>query len=253
MNIIIVDDEELIRRGLEKILKQMNLGVEIVGSYGNGMDAWAHIAKLGDGELDAVITDIKMPVMDGLRLVEHLRGRSIPTVVLSGFGEFEYARSALRSGVVLDYLLKPVDKSALQEVLHKLKLSRGGAEGEDGGPGLAEESGHPVVEQIKAMLEREYDKPFDMERISESAGMSANYLSRLFKQETGETMTDYLIGIRLNKARQFMSDHPSLKNYEIAQLVGYSDPVYFNKLFKKEVGVTPKEYRAGKLGSGRDD
>jgi two-component system response regulator YesN len=65
----------------------------------------------------------------------------------------------------------------------------------------------------------------------------------LLKQEMGCTITDYLIQVRIQKAKQFMDDHPNLKIYEIANLVGYPDPVYFNKLFKKVVQATPKEYK----------
>ncbi|WP_141504584.1 response regulator transcription factor [Paenibacillus luteus] len=248
MNIIIADDEEFIRLGLEKILTKMDLDIKVIGSYSNGMDAWAHISKLGEGELDVLITDIKMPMMDGLKLIEHLRGKAIATIVLSGFSEFEYARKALRYGV-RDYLLKPVDKANLYEQLVKIKQEQ--SEAADAaaalpnppGETVSSEKEHHVIEQMKAILEAEYGKNFEMERIAETVGMSANYLSRLFKQETGMTLTDYLIDIRIEKAKQFLTDHPNLKNYEISQLVGYSDPVYFNKLFKKMVGDTPKDYK----------
>ncbi|MGO4547955.1 helix-turn-helix domain-containing protein [Paenibacillus sp. 2TAB23] len=249
MNIIIADDEEFIRLGLQKILTKMDLDIQVIGSYSNGMDAWAHISKLGDGELDVLITDIKMPMMDGLKLIEHLRDKKVATIVLSGFSEFEYARKALRHGV-RDYLLKPVDKSNLYDLLIRIKQERGEqaqiVEANDT-PQLAEaiskEKEHHVIEQMKSILEQEYGKNFEMERMAETVGMSANYLSRLFKQETGMTLTDYLIDIRIEKAKQFLTDHPNLKNYEISQLVGYSDPVYFNKLFKKMTGETPKDYK----------
>ncbi|OMF23511.1 DNA-binding response regulator [Paenibacillus sp. FSL H8-0548] len=249
MNIIIADDEEFIRLGLEKILTKMDLDLKVIGSYSNGMDAWTHISKLGDGELDVLITDIKMPMMDGLKLIEHLRGKRIATIVLSGFSDFEYARKALRYGV-RDYLLKPVDKANLYEQLIKIKQERSdlasdykGETAVKAAEPLSKEKEHHVIEQMKVILEEEYGKNFEMERISETVGMSANYLSRLFKQETGMTLTDYLIDIRIEKAKQFLTDHPNLKNYEISQLVGYSDPVYFNKLFKKIVGETPKDYK----------
>lgn len=248
MNIIIVDDEEFIRLGLEKILTKMDLDITVIGSYSNGMDAWTHISKLGPGELDVLITDIKMPMMDGLKLIEHLRDKSIATIVLSGFSEFEYARKALRYGV-RDYLLKPVDKTNLYELLVKVKQERSEADTDIetaaaiGQEASSMEKEHHVIEQMKAILEQQYDKNFEMERIAETVGMSANYLSRLFKQETGMTITDYLIDIRIEKAKLFLTDHPNLKNYEISQLVGYSDPVYFNKLFKKMVGETPKDYK----------
>jgi two-component system, response regulator YesN len=310
MKVMIVDDEEMIRRGLEKILGKMGLDIEVVGSYGNGMEAWNYLSRLDDRGLDVLITDIKMPMMDGLKLAEKMEGKPVSLIVLSGFSEFEYARRALRSGVV-DYLLKPVDKSLLREALQKIKAVRGaeplsmtgahlqeehyrtGPESPHGGiggsaefsPGQRDNGGqnqhvsalthaaiqqaggayegihgkemssgrirktphlarvHPAVQQIRQLLEREYDKNLDMDMLAEMADMSANYLSRLFKQETGMTITDYLILVRIDKAKQYLQDHHHLKNYEIAQLVGYSDPVYFNKLFKKSVGVTPREFR----------
>ncbi|MNZ97926.1 putative response regulatory protein [compost metagenome] len=246
MNIIIVDDEEFIRLGLQKIMTNMDLELTILGSYSNGMDAWTHISKLNEGDLDVLITDIKMPMMDGLRLIEQIRDKSIDTIVLSGFSEFEYARKALRFGV-RDYLLKPVDKSMLYDLLVKIKQERARATAsEQLYVSEAHEEGtkeHHVIEQVKAILEKEYDKNLEMERLAELVGMSASYLSRLFKQETGITLTDYLIDIRIEKAKQFLIDHPNLKNYEISQLVGYNDPVYFNKLFKKMVGETPKDYK----------
>ncbi|MDQ6421207.1 response regulator [Paenibacillus sp. LHD-117] len=238
MKVIIADDEEMIRRGLAKILGNMGLDVEIVGSYSNGLDAWTHISGLADGELDVLITDIKMPMMDGLKLAEKLKDRPIVKIVLSGFSEFDYARKALRFGV-MDYLLKPVDKGALQELLLRIRQEKA----EEAKPADPADKGNSAAQQVRAVLESEYAKSPDMEALAEQVGMSANYLSRLFKQETGETITDYLIAVRIAKAKQFLTDHPHLKNYEIAQLVGYADPVYFNKLFKKVVGVTPKEYR----------
>lgn len=313
MKVMIVDDEEMIRRGLEKILGKMGLDIEVVGSYGNGMEAWNYLSRLDDRGLDVLITDIKMPMMDGLKLAEKMQGKPVSLIVLSGFSEFEYARRALRCGVV-DYLLKPVDKSLLREALQKIKAARYAEsllmtgvqrqeehypadpeypQGRFGGsaelsPGQSEDEGqnqhvsasthaaiqqaggayegihgeelssgpsgrirktphlarvHPAVHQIRQLLEREYDKNLDMDMLAELADMSANYLSRLFKQETGMTITDYLILVRIDKAKQYLLDHHHLKNYEIAQLVGYSDPVYFNKLFKKSVGVTPREFR----------
>jgi len=251
MNVMIVDDELMIRMGLEKILNGMDIGIKVIGSHSNGMDALAHLSKLGARDLDLLITDIKMPMMDGLKLAEHTRGKPFATIVLSGFGEFEYARKAMRHGV-RDYLLKPIDKKQLHELLMRLK-SEGlsdthETEGEAPPPDMtAGESGlrteHHAIEELKALLEERYDRNLDLDETAEAVGMSASYLSRLFKQETGVTITDYLIQIRIEKAKQYLTDHPNLKNYEIAQLVGYGDPVYFNKLFKKCVGVTPRDYK----------
>lgn len=245
---MIVDDEQFIRLGLEKIITKMDPSLRVLGSFGNGQEALAFLTKHESQKPDVLITDIKMPMMDGLKLIEIVqeKHKDISIVVLSGFSDFEYARMAMRGGV-RDYLLKPVDKSALFELLNKLRHERGLEEAqvaepsEDGEP--VPEHEHYIIDEVKDILDREFDKNFELERLAETVGMNASYLSRLFKSKTSMTITDYLIQTRIDKAKQFLTDHPHLKNYEISHLVGYSDPVYFNKLFKKIVGVTPKDYK----------
>lgn len=107
IRIMIADDEEVIRRGLEKITSRMDVEVEVIGSYGNGLEAWNHLSAMSSGDLDLLITDIKMPRMDGFKLIEEARGhmKNLPIAVLSGFNDFEYARRAIRFGV-MDYLLE---------------------------------------------------------------------------------------------------------------------------------------------------
>src|SRR5689334_625918 len=114
MNVMIVDDEEWIRHGLQKILSRMELEVTVVASCGNGMEAVTELSAMRPGDVEVLITDIKMPVMDGLKLIEWVRGKlpDVQVIVLSGFSDFEYARKAMRF-MVKDYLLKPVDKYEL--------------------------------------------------------------------------------------------------------------------------------------------
>lgn len=248
MRIMIVDDEELIRLGIAKILSKSGLSVQVTGLYGNGLEALNELAKLQPGELDVLITDVKMPVMDGLKLIEKAKERmpGLHVIVLSGFSEFEYARQALRYGVT-DYFLKPLDKYELFEALGKIGR-RGEEETMYCGPAPGErEQEHHVVERIKHVLDKEYDKPFDLHRLAERVELSSCYVSKLFRQETGVTITDYLIAVRMEKAKQFLADYPHLKNYEISAMVGYSDPVYFNKLFKKKIGMTPREYKEKRI------
>ncbi|WP_151737785.1 response regulator transcription factor [Paenibacillus tengchongensis] len=248
IKVMIADDEEVIRRGLEKITTRMDLQVHVVGSYGNGLEAWNQLQALTPGDIDLLITDIKMPRMDGFMLIEAARDHmeQLPIAVLSGFSEFDYARRAMRFGV-LDYLLKPIEKAQLYDLLKRVEEGKNRQTGipEPESQPHAEGGEHYVVEQTKAILEREYMHNFELERLAETVGMNASYISRLFKYKTGQTITDYLIGIRIAKAKELLTTRPDLKNYEIAEKVGYSDPVYFNKLFKKVCGVTPKDYKCG--------
>jgi len=106
-----------------------------------------------------------------------------------------------------------------------------------------ERSGNRVIEKVKRMIEEEYNRDIELGRLAERVFLTPSYLSKLFKSETGETLTDYLIGIRMNRAKQLLKEHAEMKTYEVGEQVGYADPAYFNKIFKKMVGVTPKEFK----------
>ncbi|MCD1258960.1 response regulator [Paenibacillus athensensis] len=106
-----------------------------------------------------------------------------------------------------------------------------------------ERSGSRVIEKVKRMIEEEYNRDIELGRLAERVFLTPSYLSKLFKSETGETLTDYLIGIRMSRAKQLLKEHAEMKTYEVGERVGYSDPAYFNKIFKKMVGVTPKEFK----------
>ena len=250
MKVILVDDEELIRLGLEKICLREGPDVEIIGSHRNGAEAWSQLSMLPPQGVDLLISDIRMPVMDGFELIERCRRSfpDLPIIVLSGFSDFDYARRALRFGVT-DYLLKPIDKPELLSLLKRTAAARTAEDPLDGGDSAAFSSAsqpapdHYVVERLKSLLESEYDQPLEFARLAERLGMNSSYISRLFKIETGQTLTEYLIGIRMNHAKKLLVEQPELKNYEIAEKVGYGDPVHFNKLFKKTVGMTPKDYK----------
>ncbi|QSF46412.1 response regulator transcription factor [Paenibacillus tianjinensis] len=248
IKVMIADDEEVIRRGLEKITSRMDLEVEVIGSHGNGLEAWNQLSALSEEDIDLLITDIKMPRMDGFKLIEEARGhmKNLPIAVLSGFSDFDYVRRAMRFGA-LDYLLKPIEKSQLYELLKRVEENKKlqAAEPQQEAVQASEGGEHYVVEQTKSILEKEYNHNFELERLAETVGMNASYISRLFKYKTGQTITEYLIGIRIARAKELLTGRPDLKNYEIAEMVGYSDPVYFNKLFKKICGMTPKDYKSG--------
>ena len=116
--VLLVDDEEEIRMGISRKIDWTALGFSLVGEAGNGEEALELAEQLHP---HVVLTDIKMPFMDGLELCRHLR-QSLPgakLVVFSGFDDFEYARQAINMGVS-EYILKPINATELSEVLSKL-------------------------------------------------------------------------------------------------------------------------------------
>lgn len=117
--ILLVDDEEEIRKGIIKRIKWEELGFTVVGEAENGVEALDIIDKTTP---DIVITDIKMPFMDGIKLAENIRYRFPTTkvIVLSGFDDFEYAQEAMKLGV-MRYILKPINSIEMHELLRELK------------------------------------------------------------------------------------------------------------------------------------
>ncbi len=111
LKVLIADDEPVIRAGLTTILDWAAYGFEICGEAVNGRDALEQIARL---DPDLIILDIKMPVIDGLELLERLRKQKsrIQAIILTGYPEFAYAQKAIKLGA-LNYILKPIDEVEL--------------------------------------------------------------------------------------------------------------------------------------------
>ena len=99
------------------------------------------------------------------------------------------------------------------------------------------------VEAVKRWIAEHYDQPVELTQLAGLVFLTPTYLSKLFRAEAGMTITDYLIEVRINQAKHLLREARSLKVHEIGSRVGYSDPAYFNKLFKRIVGVTPNEYK----------
>lgn len=117
VRMVVIDDEYYIRTGIRDAIDWQSINVEIVGEAEDGEQGLELILAQ---KPDLVLTDIRMPFMDGLELIEKISDSQIGcgVIVLSGFDEFEYAQAALRHGV-LDYLLKPIDKAKLKETVQK--------------------------------------------------------------------------------------------------------------------------------------
>lgn len=99
-----------------------------------------------------------------------------------------------------------------------------------------------VIQRIRQLIEARYAENLTVADIAEGVYLSATYVSLLYKQETGETLFEYLTKVRINKAKELLRD-PRNKFYEICYAVGYNDPSHFSKLFKKMTGFTPSAYR----------
>ncbi|MBD8068723.1 response regulator [Bacillus sp. PS06] len=112
--------------------------------------------------------------------------------------------------------------------------------------GLRASDGSHIVEGVRRFLEKNYANDITLTSLSKQFHLNGTYLSELFKNQVGQTYSDYLIKLRINKARELLLDS-ELKIIDVAQLVGFSNSSYFGTVFKKYVGQTPVEYRKEKI------
>lgn len=102
--------------------------------------------------------------------------------------------------------------------------------------------GNGVIREIQIYIQQHFGEDISLQMLAEQFYLHPNYLSRLFKEKTGENFTEYLTRIRMNKAMELL-DCSDYKIVEICEIVGYDNPRYLSKIFKQYTGKTPREYR----------
>lgn len=232
MNVLIVDDELIIREGLKNNIDWTSHGISFIDTARSGEQA---LEKFEKTPFDIVITDIKMPKMSGLELADSLRHISPETkiILLSGFAEFEYAQQAIKLNV-LAYLLKPVNIDEMEELIEKLVKESSNNSNKN-----------VLLEKARNFIRQNYKQPISLQDVANYLERNPDYLSSLFKKETGSSFSEYLNNLRIKKAQHLLSS-TSLYTYEVAEQVGYTDFRYFTKIFKKITGLTPSDYRKQK-------
>lgn len=239
MDITIIDDEPKIRKGLQHILdKQPAWNVK--GVFENGAEA---LEYLENNTTDVIITDIKMPEMNGLEMIARLREKDMRAsiLILSGYSNFYFAQQAIELGVSR-YMLKPTNPKELIEVLEKIEkehLSNRTAEKKNS-------VGNLLTEKAIEYIEKNYMQKISVKKIAEHLYVSPNYLSNLFKQHAQENISAYITDFRLEKSLEYLK-HPEYNIAEICDKVGIGNARYYSNLFKKKYGVTPSEYRNSTL------
>jgi len=255
MNLLVVDDEPLIVEGLRAIIMKADTGFLQVETANDGIEA-LEILKSYHAHL--IVTDIHMPGMTGLELIETAKREKLCDrfIILTGYDDFSFARQALRFQV-LDYLLKPIDKEELIAALHKavqhskqeFKYSNN-SDWKDSPITSIESSSilenKAVSETMCKILEyihQHYMYDLSLEQVAEYIGLNPSYISAMFKRETGVNFIPYLHSYRVDKAQKLMNEYPKLAIDKIALQVGYENPRHFFKVFKKYSGLTPGQYR----------
>ena len=239
-HVLLVDDEYFLRQSLRRRFDEAADDFRIVAEAADGKQA---LEMMRQHDVHVVITDIRMPVMDGLTLAKQLRELypEVLTVILTGYADFDYAHEAIRHGV-MDYLLKPVQADDFENTLSSLrkkleKLYVLPDESEAGKLG-AQESVHRAIRY----MQEHYMENIDIGSLANELGFHSAYLTRLFNRYVGETPLKYLTSIRIEEAKKLLLDS-SLSIADVGERVGYPDQFHFSKIFRKTTGVNPSAFR----------
>lgn len=242
LKILVVEDEEIIRKGIALAVDWAALDCRVVGEAANGLEGLEQGKAL---QPDVIITDLKMPKMDGLEMVEALRKAGCPAhvIILTAYDSFAYAQQAIRLGAV-DFLLKPFHDGDLEEAV--LRLQSRFPEKKHGDtllPPVNRNVQSRYIREAMDYMEQNYaDSNLSVGQIAARLGLSEGHLSHLFKKEAGCTVGNYLTRCRIQQAMALLKGG-NHKVYEVAELCGYRDLPYFSGTFKKLVGMSPSEYQ----------
>jgi YesN/AraC family two-component response regulator len=240
----VAEDEERMREYLFRKVAELDPHFQCAGTAADGEEA----VELVESRMpDLLVTDIRMPVLSGLQLVDRIRRTNpdLRIIIISGYSEFEYARKAIELGVD-EYILKPVDLESLRETLLRIRIrlesSAAQVDAEFGLDGVRPGEAD-LVRSVSLYLQENFRLPYSLERLAEAFGYKPAYLLRLYRRATGSTPTQDLIHLRIDKAKRLLAGHSQLEVKQVAAAVGYDDPLYFSRLFKRETGLNPTAFK----------
>ncbi len=251
--VLLVEDEDMIRRGVRFSIDWLEYDCIVIEEALDGQDGYEKICEL---EPDIVITDINMPIMDGIAMIrEGLKKHTFSSIIISGYNEFHLAKQALQLGVT-EFLVKPLEDdqliAALESAKTKVDLLRK-YEIISKHPQASEEvlqskfleketKTSKYVSQMIAYVQENYAKKISIHDLVEQLDLSAYYLNQKFKAETSYTFNEFLNRYRIHKSMELLKSGDN-KVYAIAQDIGFSDYKYFISIFKKYAHVTPSQYQ----------
>ena len=240
MRSVMAEDEQRARRGLKNLIMSISDEYEIAAEVPNGKQALEIMQIV---KPDVVFTDLKMPYMGGLDLIKAAKAAEIRAkfVIVSAYEEFEVARQAISLGVY-EYLVKPIMFEEVKELMERLRDKK--SEDCRNCTGSLKDQypdAHPLVRKSLSFIESGYASKISQKELAESLGVSQEYLCYLFNKDVGMNFTRFIRTYRIDLAKKLLLTEAAPRE-EIPYKVGFSDPKYFNKVFREIEGMSVAEF-----------
>ena len=243
-SIMLVDDERPSRELFKLLINWEDAGFFISCEAVDGLDA---LDKYHIYKPDLIVTDIQMPAMDGLALIQKIKEENPAQlfIVLSCHELFDYARLALKLGVY-DYLIK--DSLTAEELLNTLEKVKKLLISSNVSLTISRHFTHmlnysPRIRKIVEYMLQNFEKDISLNSLAELFNIHKTHLARIFKEETGVSIHEVILDLRIEKAKQLLYNS-EMKISEIIEQIGFNSPQNFYMLFKKNTGLSPSEFRS---------
>jgi two-component system response regulator YesN len=236
IKVMLVEDEITVREGYKKLFDWEGHGFTVACEAGDGLSA---VSLASQYTPDIILMDINIPLLSGLDAIEVIREQlpSAICIIVSGYDEFGYAQRAIRLSVE-DYLLKLIKFEELSKIMQKVRLKilkRRGIHREE------KPEGKRIYKIISYLNEHLADN-ICLKILSNEFCLHPAYISHLFKLETGMTYHDYLMSLRIDRAKHLLAT-TDLSISQIADKLGFEDYRNFSLAFKKFEKNNPSVFR----------
>lgn len=242
--LFIVDDEIKVLNSLKNNINWQKVRCKVVGSATDGIMALTDIRNTIP---DIIMTDIVMPGMNGLELIKHVRemGINVRIVILSAYDDFKYAQKAINYGIS-SYLLKPFDDDEIYQTFYHINKEIVNNDTITILAGDQEPEKNDIITKAKIFIKQNIARNIPLCELAQYLFINSSYLSYLFKNKTGQTFSEYVNYVRIERAKEILQNS-RIRVKEIAAMIGYDNYTYFCQVFRKTTGMTPLEYRAHSL------
>ncbi len=271
ITVFIIDQEPADRAAIRNCYDWEQNEFVFIGEAGSGTEA---LNKIKETAPDIVLTDVDLPDISGLELAKTILGQypHCHIIIITHCDSFACVRTALRIGVD-DFILKPLNakesgdefasalqrvKTSITEYRHRMLTEENTSSSPETAQQLMEfhhhnhygKSNHLISLAVEYIEEHLTEPDLSLKKVAASIFTNESYLSRIFKQEIGISMIEYITRKRIAESIRLLN-HTNLKVYEISEQVGFRDSHYFSICFKKHVGITVKEFKKQKRTDNR--
>lgn len=229
--ILLVDDDPVVR-DIIKVALEGRYEVLTASNYSEA------ITYLGD-RIDLALIDYVLPDGDGLDLLKAIRAvrPELSVIIMTGYSTEAVIIKALRAGAT-DYIKKPVSIKYLSEKISGIFECKG-VNGQPENVGSREEF---IIDGIADYIAERYRDDLTLDQLAEKACMNKYKFCKVFKRRIGQSLTSYLNYVRVNNSAELIQN-PDLSITEIAFYIGYKSIVHFERMFKSQYGMSPREFR----------